>query len=351
MIQKETYLLDNIQRIKDKYNLDPELIQRAIFALGLVETLVVVGTEFIFKGGSSLMILNETPKRLSTDVDILVEPDYDIESFINKASSIFPFISFEESKRKTNKTISKKHFRIKYASPRTDREVTVIVDVLFANNRYKKIEKRPIKNDLLICSGEDIFVKTPSVEEMLADKLTAFAPHTIGVNFFNENFSNDKRLEVIKQFYDVSNLFDVAHDFKLVKETYIEAANEEISFRDINSNYMDCLLDSFNSALTILSWGRFYNEDFNNYVDGIKKIESHIVGEKFNLNNAYLPASKIMLLSACILKDVDPFMLDIKKKEPIEKPPYNKINRLIRIQTEAFNIAVTAIDILERKQL
>ena len=39
MIQKETYLLDNIQRIKDKYNLDPELIQRAIFALGLVETL------------------------------------------------------------------------------------------------------------------------------------------------------------------------------------------------------------------------------------------------------------------------------------------------------------------------
>ena len=350
MIQKETYLLDNIQRIKDKYNLDPELIQRAIFALGLVETLVVVGAEFIFKGGSSLMILNETPKRLSTDVDILVEPDYDIESFINKASSIFPFISFEESKRKTNKTISKKHFRIKYASPRTDREVTVIVDVLFANNRYKKIEKRPIKNDLLICSGEDIFVKTPSVEEMLADKLTAFAPHTIGVNFFNENFSNDKRLEVIKQFYDVSNLFDIARDFKLVKETYLEAANEEISFRDINSNYMDCLLDSFNSALTILSWGRFYNEDFNNYVDGIKKIESHIVDEKFNLNNAYLPASKIMLLSACILKNVDPFTLDIKQKGLIKEPPYNKINRLIKIQPEAFNIAVTAIDILERKQ-
>ena len=347
MIQKETYLLDNIQRIKDKYNLDPELIQRAIFALGLVETLVAVGAEFIFKGGSSLMILNETPKRLSTDVDILVEPDYDIESFINKASSIFPFISFEESKRKTNKTISKKHFRIKYASPRTDREVTVIVDVLFANNRYKKIEKRPIKNDFLICSGEDIFVKTPSIEEMLADKLTAFAPHTIGINFFNENFSNDKRLEVIKQFFDVSNLFDIAHDFKLVKDTYLEAASEELSFRDLNSNIEDCLLDSFNSALTILSLGKFYNEEFNNYVDGIKKIESHIVGEKFNLNNSYLPASKIMLLSACILKDINPFTLDIKQKGLIENPPYNKINRLIKIQPEAFNIAATAIGILK----
>ena len=38
------------------------------------------------------------------------------------------------------------------------------------------------------------------------------------------------------------------------------------------------------------------------------------------------------------------------QKELIENPPYNKINRLIKIQPEAFNIAVTAIDILERKQ-
>ena len=138
MIQKETYSLENIKRIKDKYNVDPELAQRSIFALGLVETLSIVGTDFIFKGGSSLMLLNETPRRLSTDVDILVEPGYDIESYINKASRIFPFLSFEESIRNTNKTISKKHFRIKYASPRTEREVTIIVDVLFANNRYKK---------------------------------------------------------------------------------------------------------------------------------------------------------------------------------------------------------------------
>ena len=91
MIQKETYSLENIKRIKDKYNVDPELAQRSIFALGLVETLSIFGTDFIFKGGSSLMLLNETPRRLSTDVDILVEPGYDIESYINKASRIFPF--------------------------------------------------------------------------------------------------------------------------------------------------------------------------------------------------------------------------------------------------------------------
>ena len=93
MIQKETYSLENIKRIREKYNVDPELAQRAVFALGLVEALVKAGTQFVFKGGSSLMILFEVPKRLSTDVDILVEPNYDIETHIKKAAEIFPFIS------------------------------------------------------------------------------------------------------------------------------------------------------------------------------------------------------------------------------------------------------------------
>ena len=97
----------------------------------------------------------------------------------------------------------------------------------------------------------------------------------------------------------------------------------------------------------MLSWGKFHIEDFRNYVEGIKKIESHIIGERFNLNNAYLPAAKIMLLSACILKDVDPFALDIKRKDLIEDPPYNKINRLVKVQPEAFDIAATAIDLMK----
>ena len=66
-----------------------------------------------------------------------------------------------------------------------------------------------------------------------------------------------------------------------MKETYHKAAQEEISFRNIDVTYKDCLMDSFDSALTMLSWGKFHTEDFRNYVEGIKKIESHIIGERF----------------------------------------------------------------------
>ena len=82
MIDKRTYTDENIQRIVVTYKVDYELAQRAVFALGLVEALVRSGLQFTFKGGSSAMLLFPAPKRLSTDVDILVNPGTDgIETY------------------------------------------------------------------------------------------------------------------------------------------------------------------------------------------------------------------------------------------------------------------------------
>ena len=53
---------------------DPQLIERSLYALGLLEALSVVGLEFIFKGGSSMLLLLDHPMRLSTDIDIVVAP-------------------------------------------------------------------------------------------------------------------------------------------------------------------------------------------------------------------------------------------------------------------------------------
>lgn len=348
MISIESFFDSNIKRVCKEYKTPYELTQRAIYALGLVEVLRKVGLDFVFKGGSSMMLLFETPKRLSTDADILVSPDCDIDSYVKKASVLFPFVSYEESIRKTSKTISKKHYKFHYKSPNSNKMVTVLLDVLFAENSYAKTLDILLKNDFLIDDGNGpLLVKVPTPESLLGDKLTAFAPHTIGINFFNDDFSNDKRLEVIKQFYDVATLFDISHDFKEVRNTYLNVAKEEIEYRGGKYSIDECLMDSFNSALSILSLGKFSSDDYRNYVEGFKRISEHIVGIRLNPNNAYLPAAKIMLLSACILKDVDPFALDIKQKDLIENPPYNKINRLVKVQPEAFDIAATAIEIIK----
>lgn len=347
MIKQETFSLENIKRIQKEYGVDPELAQRAIFALGLVESLLKVKTQFIFKGGSSLMLLFDIPKRLSTDVDIIVDENYDIDGCINKASNIFPFISVEESIRLTAKNISKKHYRFTYLSPIRGKEITVILDVLFAKDCYAKTISKPINNVFLINDGDDYIVKIPSIESILGDKLTAFAPHTIGIRFNNDSFSNDKRLEVIKQFYDVSLLFDVAKNYEEVQNTYHAIAEQEIKYRNLNITPNECLMDSFNSALSLLSFGKFYKDDYQQLLEGINRIKTHIVGNKLSMH--YIPAfaSKIMLLSACLIKDINPFSIKIEHKEMLKDSPYNQINFLLKISNqEAYDYAVTAINIL-----
>lgn len=57
MITKENYLEEHIREIQLRSRKDPQLIERSLYALGLLEALSSTGMKFIFKGGSCLMLL------------------------------------------------------------------------------------------------------------------------------------------------------------------------------------------------------------------------------------------------------------------------------------------------------
>ena len=89
MLSRENFTLEHIKTVRDTRKIDPSILERSIYALGLLEALVKVEMPFIFKGGTSLMLLTDKPKRLSTDIDIIVAPGTDISSYIEKASEIY----------------------------------------------------------------------------------------------------------------------------------------------------------------------------------------------------------------------------------------------------------------------
>jgi predicted nucleotidyltransferase component of viral defense system len=91
MLSKEIYKLDYIKRLQSKYKKDPGLLERVMYAFGLLEALSIVGMNFIFKGGTSLLLITERPMRLSTDIDIIVPPGTDVDGYVKEASKIFPF--------------------------------------------------------------------------------------------------------------------------------------------------------------------------------------------------------------------------------------------------------------------
>lgn len=354
MIDKQTFTREHFDILRKNKVVNPPILERAIFALGLLEALRKVGMDFIFKGGSSLMLLLSKPMRLSTDVDILVEPGYDVDEYILKASTIFPFLRKEESIRKTNKNIGKRHFRFYFKSIlNPDDELSILLDVVYERNPYPSLVEKEIANNLLVNSGEPLKVKMPSVDSIIGDKLNAFAPHTTGVNFFNSDFTNDKRLEVIKQFYDVATLFDYINDYNVIRSSYLSVNENELKFRDLSIGYKECLLDSYSSALTILLRGENGDKDYPNYLEGMRRIVGHIYGENFSSEVARLHAPKVMFLAACLYCDADPKSVSFDNVQIPKSPYYKKISALGKAPRtkKAYDLAVAAINSMEKMNL
>ena len=79
---------------------DTALVEKAIRALSLLESLVRSGCPFVFKGGTALMLYLNTSRRLSIDVDIVCPPGTDIREFLGQYGSEYGFTEAKEIERK-----------------------------------------------------------------------------------------------------------------------------------------------------------------------------------------------------------------------------------------------------------
>lgn len=78
--------------------------------------------------------------------------------------------------------------------------------------------------------GDSVFVKIPSREDLLGDKLTAFAPHTTGIPFFKGE--KDCSMEINKQLFDIASLFDLTNDISVSMQTFKKFADIELQYRN-----------------------------------------------------------------------------------------------------------------------
>lgn len=70
---KEWILKKSSQYVRGKKKADPTLIEKVTKALYLLEELAKTDLKFIFKGGTSLLLLLNKMHRFSIDIDIIVE--------------------------------------------------------------------------------------------------------------------------------------------------------------------------------------------------------------------------------------------------------------------------------------
>ncbi len=345
MVLSENFKREHIEEIRSNYSIDNSILERSIFALSLLEALVRVGMPFIFKGGTSLLLLLEKPRRLSTDIDIIMKPGTEVETYLEQAAKIYPFISMEKQVRTGKNKIDKAHYKFTYDSPVHEKEFYILLDILFEENHYSTLIQRKVEHQFLKTEEPYVEVMMPSVNCLLGDKLTAFAPHTTGIQFGSE-----KELEIIKQLYDISALIDVHDNFEDIHTSYIATVTAELAYRGLSNSHSEVFQDTIDAAACIASRGTYLKNDYPEYLKGIRGITNHVYGEKFNAEKAILPACKTMYMAACLMKGekfekiTEPLNFS---RANIGKTKYAKLFSLRKLDIEAFAYAVKAVEMLQ----
>ena len=322
---------------------DTPLVEKAIRALSLLESLVRSGCPFIFKGGTALMLHLDASRRLSIDVDIVCPPGTDIKEFLGKHGQEYGFTGAEEIERISRTGVPKSHAEYHYAVTYPSGHPTdkILLDVLYEDIHYNQVVNLPIASPLLIQDSAPVMVQCPSLADMLGDKLTAFAPHTTGIPFFKHEAPFF--MEIMKQLYDVSSILDRIDDLSAVRKTYAEIVPIELGYRNLDQlTEADVLNDTYQCAMNICLHGALDRTEYGYFTDGARRVNSFIIPESYNADVAIRDAAKVAYLVRLIqtgANEVRHYCPEIDTELAaalIEDQALNKLNRIKKISLEAF---------------
>ena len=323
---------------------DPILIEKMIMALTLVEELRLSGLDFIFKGGSSLLLLLGTPQRFSIDIDILVPEKSNLGDHFPAVVEKGVFHRYEENRRQGE--LPKQHYKFFFNSGIQAKESHILLDILFEQNPYPRLQEVKMQSLLLSTEGKATKITCPTVEGLLGDKLTAFAPNTTGILY-----GAGKELEIAKQLFDIGSLFDAAKDVSLARQAFESVAATQIAYRSLRKlKPAGVLQDTFDTACMIGMRGATAGDEYAEMSEGFKKLAAFIYSGHFSIDTAILCAAKTAYLAALFLTQEGAINRFGTGQElaswTIANPDFNKLNKVKKTSPEAFFYYFRALELM-----
>jgi predicted nucleotidyltransferase component of viral defense system len=310
--------------------------------LYLLEGLSKVNLNFVFKGGTALILLMDEPRRLSIDIDIIIEEHKKLDELFEQIIEQQFFSKFELQERYTNSTIDKAHYKFYYnpIHQTHSQEEYILLDIKFDKPKYQNIINVPVSSKFIKTEGKEIYVSIPSPEDLLGDKLTAFSPDTTGIPYYKSGTSMG--MEIMKQLNDIGRLFDVSENMEVVTNTFKSLTKKELGYRNkTDLNYNTVLEDIIQTSLCIVSRGAITSGNFNELQTGIQRVSHFIFYESFHLDKAIILASKAVYIANAIRydykNDIEKYNNPLQVKEwKIDNPLWPRLNRLKKSNPEAF---------------
>ncbi len=343
MISNESFTrvwLESFINPKAKKKIQPDLLEKMIHALALLDKLAQLDIDYIFKGGTCLTLLLEPTNRFSIDVDITTPTALeDLEKVLDKVIETSHFTSWTPDERENPLGIPKAHYIFEFDSFFNKDTNNILLDVVFDEIPHTEIIQVPVKNSWLSTEDPIVDANVPSIDSILGDKLTAFAPSTIGVPY-----KKGKDVEIIKQLYDVNFLLNHTENLQIVKTTYDTVSTKQFEYQNKKLTQNNVLDDTFQTALILARRDKNIGEDkekFQELFEGINKFNTFLIVGYFRIEQAQAASARAAYLSIKLqnedYSDLEVYSPDIDLSDmEIINRRYYFLNRFKRINREAF---------------
>lgn len=332
---------------------DRILVEKVIRALVLLEGLSQTGIEFCFKGGTCAMLMTGSSRRMSIDIDIIVPPtEKGLHPELVEMAAKTGFLRCEPIHRKGAAAVPKEHYKFFYESSLSGKENFILLDILRENIHYSRTIRIPVESDFIVTDGESALVTIPDFDNIIADKLTAFAPNTTGIPYIKKE--NEMGMEIMKQMFDIGCLFDHCENINVVREVFSRFCDAELKYRESRATKDDVLDDVIKTALAVcLRRDIDDTTDFRIISNGVKQVNNHIFSESFNLDTAVIYAAKSACLAAAVKSGVERiprFDRSVDMSSWLISPPMDtKLNKIKKTSPEAFYYLWQMAGMLQKK--
>jgi hypothetical protein len=289
-------------------------------------------------------------------------PQETFKSELKRIAALPPFIGFSEDDRGIRGLPHRQHFRFNYpAIEKGDPQTFILLDIVEEKDCPLPLTTLPIQTNF-IETDRNVQVKVPTIEGLLGDKLTAFAPNTIGVPYKSTG-GISQSLQVAKQMFDVGELFNTAQNTEEIIRAYKGSSSKESSYRDKIYREEESLRDTIDTCLKFCGQGlKNFPADENAFklIQGCKSLQNHLVNCKFNpVTEAKAAAGKAACIAAIVLADkadldiraahYDPLRIAELAQKNLEGQ-YSPLTKLRSTNPESFHYWTVVQDVLGKGQ-
>jgi len=263
-----------------------------------------------------------------------------INQFKTAPLVLFRQIEWKLDERRSDQPgVPKAHYKFSFETKQHG-SGTILLDILIENPIYPAQIEMPV-NTKWIETEEETMVTVPTIDSITGDKLTAFAPNTIGIPYFKGKDKQPFSMEICKQLFDLSKLFEKIEDIEMVAKSFGAFAEQEINFRKNGNKDSEItpemvLKDTIATCLIIAKRGGDSDDEKQKFAElqrGIKAFDfGFLMSGNFRIDDAIPASARIAYLAAKILRNdlspIDYYTGQTIKKWNIEDPDWNFLNKL-----------------------